>query len=699
MRRSIQQLGRRSNSERSVTRYVSQPTRWTHKHLVAADETLPGVPTAHLSERRRKLASKLPVNSVAFFAASPTSYATADVEYPYRADSNMFYLAGMLEKHSLLMIEKKEKKKKKSLKESLVNGFTTTSDNKTTTTTNSNTDTENEDNYEIIATIFCAPRSQQKEVWDGPIMGPDDAQVILGVDRAESIEAIAEDKFLAKIRSYPNRFASDSTLDFLRNERLVSSKNELYTLLQEESQSPAEPDESEVKKNNSNDISFLDRSVQSLRSQKTVTELNQMRNAAILTCQAFVVALGDLKPGSTEAEIASLIEFVCKRSGSQRMAYPPIVASGGNSCVLHYTLNNQIMQDGDLVLIDAGCEMEGYACDVTRTWPIGGRFSLTQRDAYSVVLNAQRACLDAVAKACAFRNDAIGKLRKNHEHEVLSLLNMNGHHEHEVEAIGGGQRINGSRANGEVNGVNGEVNGVNGEVNGVNGVVASIPPHLKDAVGILSPSGSLLLGKEINPNHPSLASLQDVAVQNLTQGLLDLGVLDRTKTTLEECIEKEYYKPFYPHSIGHFLGIDVHDCPSVPKDTPLCAGHVFTVEPGLYFDMKRICKDETLRNVLGNQTILESFDGIGVRIEDTVGTVDAKSVSKSSAEAARKVKEQLANAGNQLTTRIGTNGLPELSMYIFTKHAPKEIEVIEDAMAEAKAGKALQRHHTETFFV
>src|SRR5262245_66543823 len=133
-----------------------------------------------------------------------------------------------------------------------------------------------------------------------------------------------------------------------------------------------------------------------MRLVKDAQELAVMRRAARISAGAHRRAMQQTRPGRNEYEIEAELLHEFRRNGAQFPAYSPIVAGGPNACVLHYVFNDASLRDGDLLLIDAGCELDGYASDITRTFPIGGRFSPAQRDAYDIVIAAQKAALAKV---------------------------------------------------------------------------------------------------------------------------------------------------------------------------------------------------------------------------------------------------------------------------------------------------------------
>jgi Xaa-Pro aminopeptidase len=136
--------------------------------------------------------------------------------------------------------------------------------------------------------------------------------------------------------------------------------------------------------------------VHKLRVIKSEAEIRLMRMSASIAAQSFQEVLKRGRPGMSELEIGARMEYECKQRGAERMAYPPVVGAGNRATILHYLANSHIASDGDLVLMDAGCEYHGYASDITRTWPINGRFTKAQRQLYEAVHRVQTSCIQCV---------------------------------------------------------------------------------------------------------------------------------------------------------------------------------------------------------------------------------------------------------------------------------------------------------------
>ncbi len=205
--------------------------------------------------------------------------------------------------------------------------------------------------------LFCREKSPEREVWDGFRYGPDQAREIFGFDEAHPITEL--DELMPQVRSGVTAPAEICDIRlFLDDMRLIKDPHELGT----------------------------------------------MRRAAAISTEAHRRAMRATRPGLREYEIEAEIVHEFRRRGAQAPAYTPIVAGGANSCVLHYVQNDAMLKDGDLLLIDAGCELDGYASDITRTFPVGGKFAGPQRDIYEMVLAAQAAAIAEVKPGAEWEN-------------------------------------------------------------------------------------------------------------------------------------------------------------------------------------------------------------------------------------------------------------------------------------------------------
>jgi len=205
--------------------------------------------------------------------------------------------------------------------------------------------------------IFLRPKDKTKEIWNGKRLGAEDAPAALLADNAYSIDLFSEQLNIYYDNTSTNIINSDIT--------------------------------------SSDDIKPLLPHLSEMRLIKDVREIENLQTSANLAVRAHSQAMTSVKPGMFEYEIAALFDAEFKKNNSTH-AYMPIVAGGANACVLHYIENNKALEDGDLLLIDAGCETEGYASDITRTFPVNGRFSDAQKQIYSIVLDAQKGAINCL---------------------------------------------------------------------------------------------------------------------------------------------------------------------------------------------------------------------------------------------------------------------------------------------------------------
>ncbi len=429
---------------------------------------------AHHAQRRARLAAQLGPDAVAIVPTAVEHLRNRDSEFLFRFDSYFHYLSGFAEPNAWLLI---------------------TSEGHTT--------------------LFCQPKDLEREIWDGIRLGPEAAPAALGVDAAFPVTELDQriPKLLENKATVWYPFATHAGLEGRIDGWLKAVRARVrYGALCPESQ---------------RDLCAL---LDEMRLFKDAHEQDVMRRASQISAGAHVRAMQlsarmlragqDVREYHLDAEL--LHEF--RRHGSQYPAYGSIVAAGANACVLHYRADNAPIRDGELVLIDAGCELDGYASDITRTFPANGKFTAPQRALYELVLAAQEAA---------------------------------------VEATHAGARF--------------------------------VEPH-------------------------------EATVRVLSQGLLDLGLLDRHKVgTVDDVIASRAYFRYYMHRTGHWLGMDVHDCGSyvepselgkiserkdplsgeIIKDRPsriLQPGMCLTIEPGLY--------------VRPAEDVPRGYWNIGIRIED-----------------------------------------------------------------------------------
>lgn len=239
-----------------------------------------------------------------------------------------------------------------------------------------------------------------------------------------------------------------------------------------------------------------------LRFVKSPTEIKLAQQAADLSEAGFRAIMKSSRPGINEHYLTSELEWECKKRGGQRLAYPPVVAGGERANTLHYITNDQIIKDGEMVLVDGGAELHCFSSDVSRTWPVNGKFSPEQKELYNAVLDVQKECIKACTK-----------------------------------------------------------------------------------------------GTTINKIH-------SLSVRLTVEKLKSIGVL--------HSLYNDYYR-VYPHCIGHYLGMDVHDTSSLSYGQKLVPGSYITIEPGLY-----IGKDPNIN---------PKYHGIGIRIEDNIIITDGEPIN------------------------------------------------------------------------
>lgn len=297
-------------------------------------------PALH-ADRRARLAAQLG-DGIAIVATAPEVPRNRDTHYPYRHDSYFYWLSGFAEPEAVVVV---------------IGG----------------------DAPETI--LFCRDRDETREIWDGFRYGPAAAQAHFGFDAAYSITEL--DARLPDLMGNRARLAYAVGQDPAWDARVIGWLNAVRAKTRQGILAPGE-------------ILDVRHALDEMRLIKDAHELALMRRAAEISTGAHRAAMRATRPGGHEYEIEAELLSAFRRGGAEAPAYTSIVASGANACVLHYVFNNQPLKDGDLLLIDAAAEFGSYAADITRTFPVNGRFSPAQKDAYELVLAAQAAAIDAV---------------------------------------------------------------------------------------------------------------------------------------------------------------------------------------------------------------------------------------------------------------------------------------------------------------
>jgi Xaa-Pro aminopeptidase len=409
------------------------------------------LPPEVFTDRRRQLMDRVGEHGAALFFAAPEVTRSNDSSYDFRQNSDLWYLTGFEEPEAALLVLPGHPK------------------------------------HPVV--MFVRKRDRDREVWDGPRAGVEGVKERFGAAEAFPIEEV--DTKLPELLEGRERVHYGLGLYPERDRQVVRALTRLRAMAKRGKRAPREI----------HDPSHL---IHELRLFKKGPELEMLRRAIAVSADGHVRAMQATRPGRGEWEVQAEIEYVFRRGGARSPGYTSIVGSGRNACVLHYVANNCRMQDGELLLVDAGAEVGYYTGDITRTWPVSGRFSAPQREIYDLVLKAQL--------------------------EVIALA---------------------------------------------------------------------------KPGLP-WSALHEKALRVLTEGMIGLGIL---KGPVEKALEEKSHAPWYPHSTGHWLGIDVHDVGAywsgVEQSRLLEPGMVFTVEPGLYFAPDA-------------PNVPERYAGIGVRIEDDV---------------------------------------------------------------------------------
>jgi len=237
--------------------------------------------------------------------------------------------------------------------------------------------------------LFCREKNEEREIWDGFRYGPDAAREIFGFDEAHPIDEL--DKLLPDLAADRPALYTPLGLYPTWDKRITDLLNEVRSRARTGVAAPEE-------------IVDVRQALDAQRLIKDAHELSLMRRAAEISSGAHRRAMERTRVGWHEYQVEAELAHEFLRFGAQAVAYPSIVAGGPNACVLHYRDNNRQLQNGELLLIDAGCEFQSYASDITRTFPVNGRFTGPQKAVYELVLTAQLACIDAVKPGVDFHD-------------------------------------------------------------------------------------------------------------------------------------------------------------------------------------------------------------------------------------------------------------------------------------------------------
>lgn len=302
------------------------------------------IPKSEYARRRKALMAQMEPNSIAILPAAPVYIRNRDVEHVYRQDSDFQYLTGFPEPEAVM---------------ALIPG---------------------REHGEYV--LFCRERDPERELWDGLRAGQDGAISTFGADDAfpiGDIDDILPGLIEGRERVY---YAIGCNQEF--DHRLMEWINHIRAKARQGATPPSE-------------FVALDHLLHDMRLYKSAAEVKVMKEAAEISARAHVRAMQASRAGLFEYHLEAELEYEFRKGGAKMPAYGSIVAAGKNACILHYRENNAPLKDGDLVLIDAGCEIDCYASDITRTFPVSGKFSPEQKAIYELVLKANEEAFKFIA--------------------------------------------------------------------------------------------------------------------------------------------------------------------------------------------------------------------------------------------------------------------------------------------------------------
>jgi Xaa-Pro aminopeptidase len=423
----------------------------------------------NFKQNRESLLARMPNNSMAIFPASSMKVRNNDNEYPFRQDSSFYWLSGFNESDAIIVLTKGA---------GLENHI-----------------------------LFSQAKDEAKEIWTGKMVGQAGAIREYQFDQAFVIDE--KDTEIPKLLlGCDTIFApSEDTKLYKQINKWKHSAQSLAVAKRREDM------EAGIVVNVPSKFEDVAPIVKDLRLVKSGAEIDLIRTACEISAKAHIKLMKKARPGKTEGYLQGVFDGYCRKKNAQALAYPTIVGSGDNGTCLHYGENSQVLANGSMVLIDAGCEYKSYASDITRTFPVNGRFSEAQRQLYDVVLAAQLA-----------------------------------------------------------------------------GIEACKPGN-------------------------SYWDCEKAASKELLRGLIELGVL---RGDVDDLFAKDALKQFYPHSVGHWVGLDVHD--PMPRSTnqgwiKFEPNMVVTVEPGLYIQPNH---NDNETDVPAYTQVDPKWLGVGIRIEDVI---------------------------------------------------------------------------------
>ncbi|XP_060526406.1 xaa-Pro aminopeptidase 3 [Cylas formicarius] len=433
---------------------LGQPAHHTHPHLLGDGEVTPLIKKGEYQCRRQNLVESVVSNAtksdphakrhMIVIPAATKQYMSDKIPYVFRQNSEFLYLTGCQEPDTCCVIMTGE----------------SPGDHRTT--------------------LFTRDKDEHAELWDGPRTHPEDAPAFFGVDQSLPVSELSNFLLSCRKEAPDLRLWYDVANPVHRDVHQI-----VCDYLKEVSAKTCESPRSFIHK---------------LRLYKSTAEMALMQKSGDIASKAIAETMAFSRPGIGEDQLFAKVDFECRMRGAEFLAYPPVVAGGSRATTIHYIDNNQVLSDDELVLMDAGCEYHGYASDVTRTWPVNGKFTAPQREIYEIVLDVQE--------------------------QLIQLCGQ----------------------------------------------------------------------------YPTLDSLFESMCYLLGKKLQDAGLVGPQPSN--NYLMKAAYQ-LCPHHVSHYLGMDVHDTPSLPRNIKIEPGMVITVEPGIYVSDR-------------NSTLPKEYHNIGVRIEDDV---------------------------------------------------------------------------------
>lgn len=423
-----------------------QPMFETRPHLIAKGEITPGISALEYYARRKRVLEDIPDGSAVIIPGNVKQFATESVFYEFRQDPNFYYLTGFLEPNAALVLMKERGTSGKSI-------------------------------------FFVPEHDTHRELWDGVCTGTKGAIEYFNADEAYPIGDIYNkmSQILKSVNTVYTDFYGDSSRvsQFFRPPYSVDMRT-LQNIFGEQSTTITKFESAPLL-------------IEKYRLVKSEQEIDCMRRASEIS--GLVYNLAYQNRFASEHALHAFLDYQMKINGCELPAYLPVVAGGSNALTIHYIRNDDVLRNGDMVLVDAGGRFGGYCADISRTWPVNGTFTGPQRDLYQAVLNAQKKCIELCS---------------------------------------------------------------------------------------------------VNEGH-RMVDIQSKSFKYLQEELRNIGFNSLTEKQL---------RVLYPHSIGHHLGLDVHDITSSSSLDPLVPGQVITIEPGIY--------------VPDTEEWPKHFRGLGIRIEDNV---------------------------------------------------------------------------------